>query len=81
MSILTKDLGHENTLHLTSTFEQVSSQRFGQNGQMSIKMWFNQINQIEWIRFSRIDHHDLTLSQIERYNLTLSQMNHTHLMT
>jgi hypothetical protein len=33
--------------------------------------WFSQIGHIEWIRFSQINH----------YDLTLSQMNHTHLMT
>jgi len=32
--------------------------------------WFSQINHIEWIGFSHIDH----------YNLTLKQMNRTHLM-
>ncbi len=45
MSILTKGLGHEkHMLHLTSAFDwndffdQMSSQKFGQNGQMAIKM-------------------------------------------
>jgi hypothetical protein len=45
MSILTKGLKHEkHMLHLISTFDlndifdQVSSQRFSQNEQMSIKM-------------------------------------------
>jgi hypothetical protein len=45
LSILTKGLGHEkHMLHLTSTFNysdlfyQVLSRRYGQNGQMSIKM-------------------------------------------
>jgi len=45
MSILIKGLGHEKyMLHLPKTFDlndffdQVSSQKFGQNGQMSIKM-------------------------------------------
>jgi hypothetical protein len=32
--------------------------------------WFNQIDHIEWIGFSQIDH----------YDLTFSQMSHTHLM-
>jgi hypothetical protein len=51
----------------------MSNQKFGQNGQTSIKMWqwFNQISHIEWIGFSQIDH----------YDLTLSQMNNTHLIT
>jgi hypothetical protein len=35
---------------------------------------------IEWIRFSEIDHPDLTLNQIDHDDLTLNQMNHTHLM-
>jgi hypothetical protein len=39
MSILTKGLGHEKHMfHLTSTFDQMSSQRYGQNEQMAIKM-------------------------------------------
>jgi len=44
-------------------------------------MWLNQIGHIEWIRFSQIDHPNLTLDQINYYDLTLSRMNHTHLMT
>ncbi len=43
--------------------------------------WLNQIRNIEWIRFSQINHLDLTLKQIDYYDLTLSQMNHIHLMT
>jgi hypothetical protein len=43
--------------------------------------WFSQINHIEWIRFSQIDHLDLTFSQIDHYDLTFNQMNHIHLMT
>ncbi len=35
---------------------------------------------IEWIRFSEIDHPDLTLNQIDHDDLTLNQMNHTHLI-
>ncbi len=59
----------------------MSSQKSGQNGQMSIKMaWFNHIRHIEWIGFNQINHHDLTLSQIDHYDLTFNQMNHTHLM-
>jgi hypothetical protein len=41
---------------------------------------FNQIDHIEWIGFSQIDHPDLSLSQIDHYDLTLNQMNHIHLM-
>jgi hypothetical protein len=43
--------------------------------------WLNQIDRIEWIRFSQIDHLDLTLNQIDHYDLTLNQMNHTYFMT
>jgi hypothetical protein len=43
--------------------------------------WLNQIGHIEWIRYSQIDHSDLTLSQINHYDLAFSQMNHTLLMT
>jgi hypothetical protein len=43
--------------------------------------WLSQIGHIDQIRFSEIDHPDLTLSQIDHYDLTFNQMNHTHLMT
>jgi hypothetical protein len=43
--------------------------------------WLSQVGHIEWIRFSQIDHLNLTLNQIDHYDLTLNQMNHTHLMT
>jgi hypothetical protein len=42
--------------------------------------WFSHIGHIEWIRFSQINHLDLTLSQIDHYDLTLTQMSHIHLM-
>jgi hypothetical protein len=43
--------------------------------------WFSQIGRTKWIRFSQINHLNLTFSQIDHYDLTLSQMNHAHLMT
>ncbi len=60
----------------------MSSQRLGQNEQMSSKWpWFSQIGHIEWIGFNQIDHPNLTHSQINHYDLTFSQMNHIHLIT
>ncbi len=43
--------------------------------------WLSQIGHIEWIRFSKIDHPNVTFSQINHYDLTLNQMSHIHLMT
>jgi hypothetical protein len=43
--------------------------------------WPNQIDYIEWIRFSQIDHLDLILGQIDHYDFTFNQMSHIHLMT
>jgi len=43
--------------------------------------WINQIDHIEWIKFSKSEHFDLTFSQIDHYDLTLNQMNDIHLMT
>jgi len=42
---------------------------------------FNQIGQIECIRFNQINYLDLTPNEIDHYDLTFSQMNYIHLMT
>ncbi len=75
MPILTKRLGHEkDMLHFTKVTFLTKCQAedmVKMNKCPSKWSWSSQIDNIEWIGFSQINH----------YDLTFSQMNHTHLMT
>jgi hypothetical protein len=69
MSILIKGLRHEtHMLHLTKVTFLIKCQvedLVKMNKCPSKWSWLNQIDHIEWIGFSQIDHINLTLSQID----------------